>query len=80
LELSSETSQFMAGESVRMTCDSSSIVMDGITDIQGNLVKMEGWTKGPVQVDEDEEDEDDALQLGLDVAGMIPVAGGGSLG
>ena len=78
LELSSETIQFKAGESIRMTCDSSSIVMDGITDIQGNVVKMEGWTKGSVQVNgaEDDEDDDAFLQLGLDVAGMIPVAGG----
>ncbi|MED4354700.1 hypothetical protein P9265_20695, partial [Schinkia azotoformans] len=80
LELSSETIQFMAGESVRMTCDSSSIVMDGITDIQGNLVKMEGWTKGAVQVGGEEDDDDAVLQLGLDMAGMIPVAGGGELG
>ncbi|HHW39370.1 MAG TPA: hypothetical protein GXX18_19495 [Bacillales bacterium] len=82
LELSSETIQFKAGESIRMTCDSSSIVMDGITDIQGNVVKTEGWTKGSVQVagEEDNEDADAVLKLGLDVAGMIPVAGGGGRG
>lgn len=34
LEISSETIHFKAGESIRMTCDSSSIVMDGITDIR----------------------------------------------
>ncbi|HHY71643.1 MAG TPA: hypothetical protein GX497_00140 [Bacillus bacterium] len=34
--------QIKAGESIHVTCNTSNIVMDGITDIQGDLVKMEG--------------------------------------
>lgn len=51
--------------------------MDGITDIQGQIVEMDGSIKAPVSVSEadEEEDDDDVLELGLDVAGMIPLGG-----
>ncbi|WP_225942123.1 contractile injection system protein, VgrG/Pvc8 family [Sporosarcina limicola] len=66
-----------AEESIHFTCDASSLVLDGSTDIQGELVEMDGSTKAPVSVSSvEEEDEIDELQLGLDVAGMMPLAGG----
>ncbi|MED4351062.1 contractile injection system protein, VgrG/Pvc8 family [Schinkia azotoformans] len=72
--------QFKAGESIHMTCHASSIVMDGITDIQGELVKMEGWVKAAVPTASEEEDDDDDDELGAAVLGMIPDTGGGGLG
>ena len=66
------------GKSIHFTCDASSLLLDGITDIQGAIVYMEGSNKALVSVasasEEDEEDFDE-LQLGLDVGGMIPLAG-----
>ncbi|MED4351070.1 hypothetical protein P9265_01815 [Schinkia azotoformans] len=71
--------QFKSGESIHMTCNASSIVMDGITDIQGELVKMEGWVKATVPTASEEEDDNDD-ELGAAVLGMIPDTGGGGLG
>ncbi|HHY72333.1 MAG TPA: hypothetical protein GX497_03740, partial [Bacillus bacterium] len=70
--------QFKAGDSIHVTCDVSSIVMDGITDIQGDLVKMEGWVKAAVPMQNEEEEEE--AELGASVLGMIPVTGGGGIG
>ncbi|WP_235617281.1 hypothetical protein [Lysinibacillus mangiferihumi] len=69
-----------AGESLRFTCGSSSLVLDGITDIQGQVVEMEGSIKAPVSVSSAAEDnyDDDNLEQGLDVMGMIPLTGGGA--
>jgi len=63
-----------AAESMRLTCGSSSIVFDGNTDIQGQVVTMEGSIKAPVSIAPEEEDAD--LESALDVMGMIPVGGG----
>ncbi|WP_342550399.1 hypothetical protein MKX57_15290 [Lysinibacillus sp. FSL M8-0216] len=60
-----------AAESMRFTCGSSSIVFDGITDIQGQAVTMEGSIKAPVSVASQEAD----LHSALDMMGMIPVGG-----
>lgn len=71
-----------AGESIHFTCDASSLLLDGITDIQGDIVYMEGSNKAPVSVvsasEEEEQDESDLneLELGLDIGGMVPLAGG----
>ena len=65
-------------ESLRFTCGSSSLVLDGITDIQGQTVMMTASVKGPVSVTaapEDEDDEDE-LDSALDLLGMIPLTGG----
>ena len=64
-----------AGESMHFTCDASSLVLDGITDIQGDIVAMNGSLKAPISLDEEAEGVDE-LELGLDVGGMIPLAGG----
>ena len=72
--------QFKAGDSIHVTCDVSSIVMDGITDIQGERVKMEGWVKAAVPMPNEEEDDEDDGELGAAVLGMIPVTGGGGIG
>ncbi len=63
-----------AAESMRFTCGSSSLVFDGITDIQGQAVTMEGSIKAPVSVASQEEEAD--LDSALDMMGMIPVGGG----
>ncbi|HHY71947.1 MAG TPA: hypothetical protein GX497_01710, partial [Bacillus bacterium] len=52
---------------------------DGITDIQGDLVKMEGWVKAAVPMSKEEEDEEED-ELGAAVLGMLPVTGGGGIG
>lgn len=67
-----------ATESLRLTCGSSSLVFDGITDMQGETVRMTGSVKGPVSVTEaaDDDDEDDDLDSALNVLGMIPLTGG----
>ena len=63
-----------------MMCQSSSIVLDGITDIQGNLVEMEGINKSPVSTsNEESNDNTDTLQLALDLDGMIPSGGGANV-
>ncbi|WP_431812020.1 hypothetical protein [Lysinibacillus sp. FW12] len=59
---------------MRFTCGSSSIVFDGNTDIQGQVVTMDGSIKAPVSVAAQEEETD--LEAALDVMGMIPVGGG----
>lgn len=66
-----------ATESMRLTCGSSSLVLDGITDIQGQVVTMEGSIKAPVSVSNASEDDAD-LESALDVMGMIPAGGGGA--
>jgi len=64
-------------ESLRFTCGSSSLVLDGITDIQGQTVMMTASVKGPVSVTAaDDEDEDEDLGSALNVLGMIPLTGG----
>ncbi|ATP40178.1 hypothetical protein CSE16_09035 [Solibacillus sp. R5-41] len=68
-----------AGESLRFTCGSSSLVLDGITDIQGQIVEMDGSIKAPVSISTTtEDDDDDNFEQALDVMGMIPLAGGGA--
>ncbi|MGE7753333.1 hypothetical protein [Lysinibacillus fusiformis] len=62
-----------AAESMRFTCGSSSIVFDGITDIQGQAVTMEGSIKAPVSVASQEEEAD--LDSALDMMGMILLVG-----
>ncbi|MEK4171400.1 hypothetical protein MHI22_07485 [Lysinibacillus sp. FSL L8-0312] len=62
-----------AAESMRFTCGSSSLVFDGNTDIQGQVVTMEGSIKAPVSVASQEEAD---LESALDMMGMIPVGGG----
>ncbi|MEK4628212.1 hypothetical protein MKZ17_08390 [Solibacillus sp. FSL R7-0682] len=50
-----------------------------MTDMQEELVMMEGSVKGPVSVSEaadDEDDDDEDLDSALDVLGMIPLTGG----
>lgn len=77
LILNSKRITLSATESIFMMCQSSSIVLDGITDIQGNLVEMEGINKSPVSTsNEDSNDNTDTLQLALDLDGMIPSGGG----
>ncbi|MFJ8087143.1 contractile injection system protein, VgrG/Pvc8 family [Lysinibacillus sp. NPDC095746] len=66
-----------AGESMRLTCGSSSLVFDGITDIQGQVVTMEGSNKAPVTVPNTSGEGAD-LESALDVMGMIPIGGGGA--
>jgi hypothetical protein len=53
-----------AQEAIYMVCGSSSLTIDGITDIQGR-VEMEGTVKGPVEVsgvEEEEEQEKEAVE------------------
>ncbi|MEY9973235.1 hypothetical protein ABH966_003619 [Lysinibacillus sp. RC46] len=66
-----------ATESMRLTCGSSSLVFDGITDIQGQVVTMEGSNKTPVTVSNTSGEGAD-LESALDVMGMIPIGGGGA--
>ncbi|KOP69342.1 hypothetical protein AMS59_23490 [Lysinibacillus sp. FJAT-14745] len=62
-------------ESMRLTCGFSSFVLDGITDIQGQVVTMEGSIKAPVSVSNTSVEGVD-LEYALDVMGMIPGGGG----
>ncbi|WP_107951129.1 hypothetical protein [Lysinibacillus parviboronicapiens] len=49
LELSKEEYNLLSTEeSLHFTCGSSSLVLDGITDMQGQIVEMEGYIKAPV--------------------------------
>ncbi|MFY0521527.1 hypothetical protein ACOMCU_27495 [Lysinibacillus sp. UGB7] len=74
-----KTISISATESMRLTCGSSSIVLDGITDMQGQVVEMEGSIKAPVPASSAaEEGNGDDLESALDVMGMIPLAGGGA--
>jgi len=66
-----------AKESMRLTCGFSSFVLDGITDIQGQVVKMEGSIKAPVSVSNRSGDGANPGSA-LDVMGSIPVGGGGA--
>jgi len=66
-----------ATESMRLTCGSSSLVFDGITDIQGQVVTMEGSNKAPVTVSNTSGEGAD-LESALDAMGMIPIGGGGA--
>ncbi|MGE7949920.1 contractile injection system protein, VgrG/Pvc8 family, partial [Lysinibacillus sp. NPDC093688] len=66
-----------ATESMHLSCGSSSLVLDGITDIQGQIVTMEGSKKAPVSVSDASEDGA-GLESALDVMGMIPLGGGGA--
>ena len=59
---------------MEFTCGSSSIVFDGITDIQRQVVTMEGSIKAPVSIAASEEEAD--LEAALDMMGMIPAGGG----
>lgn len=79
LSFTGKSISMSAAESLRFTCGSSSLVLDGITDIQGEVVEMEGSVKAPVPLSggDEEEDEDD-LEAALDVMGMIPLSGGGA--
>ncbi|WP_246494240.1 phage baseplate assembly protein V [Lysinibacillus agricola] len=52
-----------ATESMRLTCGSSSLVFDGITDIQGQIVTMEGSNKAPVTVSNTSGEGADLLDL-----------------
>ncbi|MEG0449759.1 MAG: phage baseplate assembly protein V [Lysinibacillus sp.] len=73
-----ESITMSAAESLHFTCGSSSIVLDGITDMQGQIVTMEGAIKAPVSVPRAIGEGDGAdLEQALDVMGMIPLAGGG---
>lgn len=81
ITFSGKTIAMSAGESLRFMCGFSSLVLDGITDIQGQIVEMDGSIKAPVSIStssEDDDDEDEDLEQGLDVMGMIPLAGGGA--
>ncbi|AMA73477.1 hypothetical protein ACH33_11830 [Aneurinibacillus sp. XH2] len=72
-----------AQEAVYMVCGASSMMLDGITDIQGLRVEMEGTVKGPVVVDDLIEEEEapqkewegDRTELAQHVAGLIPGSG-----
>ncbi|MFT9821035.1 hypothetical protein [Lysinibacillus sp. NPDC056185] len=66
-----------ATESMQITCGTSSLVLDGNTDMQGQVVRMEGSSKAPVSVSNKLGDGAD-LGSALDVMGMIPVGGGGA--
>ncbi|MGE7022144.1 phage baseplate assembly protein V [Solibacillus cecembensis] len=81
ITFSGKTIAMSAGESLRFTCGSSSLVLDGITDIQGQIVEMDGSIKAPVSIStttEEDDDDDDDFEQGLDLIGMIPLAGGGA--
>ncbi|MGE8000544.1 hypothetical protein ACQKOF_18055 [Lysinibacillus sp. NPDC093190] len=62
---------------MRLTCGTSSLVLDGITDMQGQVVTMEGSNKAPVSVSNTSGEGAD-LESALDVMGMIPIGGGGA--
>ncbi|MGE7129337.1 hypothetical protein [Lysinibacillus xylanilyticus] len=60
---------------MRLTCRTSSLVLDGITDMQGQVVTMEGSNKAPVSVSNTSGEGAD-LEFALDIVGMIPTGGG----
>ncbi|HYH03030.1 MAG TPA: contractile injection system protein, VgrG/Pvc8 family, partial [Bacillota bacterium] len=78
-----------AQDGIYLSCNSSSIILDGETDIQGTQVAIEGVGPPPVvqpsdpapEAEQDAAENDnsetilDAIQLGLDVVGLIPVVG-----
>ncbi|WP_427108152.1 hypothetical protein [Lysinibacillus xylanilyticus] len=62
---------------MRFTCSSSSLVLDGNTDIQGQVVSLEGSIKAPVSIASAEDDgEEPDIEAALDVLGAIPQGGG----
>ncbi|WP_276915823.1 phage baseplate assembly protein V [Aneurinibacillus aneurinilyticus] len=71
-----------AKEALYVLCSSSSLMMDGITDIQGQLVEMEGTVKGPpvgsaAEAAEEQEDEAaEKAELAQQVAGLLPGGAG----
>lgn len=77
-----------AKDGIYLHCKSSSIILDGKTDIQGNrvIIQKASGSQGtqeaePEEVAEKETKKEsnwnplDLLQLGLDIAGFIPVVG-----
>lgn len=64
-----------AAESLHITCGASSIVLDGNTDMQGNLVEMEGSNKSLAPSGSGENQGEMDLQMALTVDGMIPSGG-----
>lgn len=50
INLSAKSISTSATESMRLICSTSSLVLDGITDMQGQIVTMEGSNKAPVSV------------------------------
>ncbi|WP_157764777.1 hypothetical protein [Solibacillus sp. R5-41] len=70
----------ITSDSLHFTCGSSSLVLDGITDIQGQIVEMDGSIKAPVSISTttEDDDDDDDFEQGLDLIGMILLAGGGT--
>ncbi|MED0681371.1 hypothetical protein P4S83_18405 [Aneurinibacillus thermoaerophilus] len=77
-----------AREAIYFLCGSSSIVMDGVTDIKGSSMKMEGLVKKPVFMPNAAEKQTtprkkeseflDQVQLAVSVTGMLPFAGDGA--
>ncbi|WCN36400.1 contractile injection system protein, VgrG/Pvc8 family [Aneurinibacillus uraniidurans] len=75
-----------AGEEVYLLCGSSSIMMDGVTDIRGSRLRIEGSLKKPVVMPAAKEEKkseeksgfSDRANLALQAASMIPSGGGGS--
>jgi phage baseplate assembly protein gpV len=70
-----------AKEALYLLCSSSSLIMDGITDIQGQRVEIEGTVKGPpvgsgaeAAAGQEEEMSDEA-ELARQVAGLFPEKG-----
>ncbi len=67
-----------AKEALYVLCSSSSLMMDGITDIQGQLVEMEGTVKGPPvgsaaeAAEGQEEETPDEAEFAQQVAGLLP--------
>ncbi|WP_042473896.1 contractile injection system protein, VgrG/Pvc8 family [Bacillus ndiopicus] len=76
LTMTGKRISFQAQETLRFTCSSSSFVLDGITDIQGQIVSLEGSIKAPVSVVSAEDDEEPDMEAALDVMGAIPQGGG----
>lgn len=77
-----------AKDGIYLHCKSSSIILDGKTDIQGNrvIIQKASGSQGTQEAEPEEAGEKettkksnwnplDLLQLGLDIAGFIPVVG-----
>lgn len=69
--------KMQAKEALYVLCSSSSLMMDGITDIQGQLVEMEGTVKGPpvgsaAEAAEGQEETPDEGAFAQQVAGLLP--------
>lgn len=82
--------EMKATNAIHLLCASSSIVMDGITDIQGSIVSMEGYNKAPVQIKDSNQEEGNKQEQSdkftdpsgpaQNLAGLIPIIGGGLIG